>query len=89
MAIDGGATVIETLLQTNIDYVCTFLRLIGGIIIFPYGMQKLFGWFDGMGIKGTLEQIAIIHIPKPNAWLVNHRAVSIFAFFLEKGFPSR
>ena len=38
---------IETLLQTNADYVSTFLRIIAGITIFPYGMQKLFGWFGG------------------------------------------
>ena len=77
---------VETLLQTDADYVYTFLRIIAGIIIFPYGMQKLFGWFDGMGIKGTLEQIAIIHIPKPNAWLVNHRQSQSLLSFLKKAF---
>lgn len=61
---------IETLLQTDADYVCTFLRIITGIIIFPYGMQKLFGWFDGVGIKGTLEQMAVRKVPRFIAWLV-------------------
>ena len=61
---------IETLLQTNADYVSTFLRIIAGITIFPYGMQKLFGWFEGVGIKGTLEQFAVRKIPKFVAWLV-------------------
>lgn len=61
---------IETLLQTDADYVCTFLRIIAGTIIFPYGMQKLFGWFDGVGIKGTLEQMAVRKVPRFIAWLV-------------------
>ena len=61
---------IETLLQTNKDYICTFLRLIAGIAIFPYGMQKLFGWFNGVGIKGTLEQLAARNIPKFIGWLI-------------------
>jgi putative oxidoreductase len=36
-------TMIKTLLQTDSDHVYTFLRIIAGIIVFPYGMQKLFG----------------------------------------------
>jgi putative oxidoreductase len=61
---------IETLLQTNADYVSTFLRIIAGIIIFPYGMQKLFRSFGGWGIKRTLEQLALKKIPKFIAWLI-------------------
>ncbi len=61
---------IEKLLQTDTDYVCTFLRIVAGIIIFPYGMQKLLGWFEGVGIKGTLEQMAVRKIPKFVAWPV-------------------
>jgi putative oxidoreductase len=61
---------IERLLQTDTDYVCTFLRIVAGIIIFPYGMQKLLGWFDGVGIEGTLEQMTVRKIPKFIAWLI-------------------
>jgi len=61
---------IETLLQTDADYVCFFLRVVAGIIIFPYGMQKLFGWFDGPGIKGTMEQMSVRKIPRFIAWLI-------------------
>ena len=49
-----GLSMIEKLLQTDADYVCTFLRTIAGIIIFPYGMQKLLGWFDGVGIDARV-----------------------------------
>ena len=68
-------SMIKTLLQTDSDYVYTFMRIIAGIIVFPYGMQKLFGWFGGPGfgvpgIKGSLEQLTARNIPKFIAWLI-------------------
>jgi len=65
---------IYKLLQTDADYITLFLRVIAGIIIFPYGMQKLLGWFDnlggGVGIKETLMQMNKKKIPAGIAWLV-------------------
>src|SRR5260370_3406423 len=61
---------IQSLLQTNADYVSTFLRIIAGIAIFHYGMQKLFGWFGGSGIKKTLKHLTLKKIPTFIAWLV-------------------
>jgi putative oxidoreductase len=66
---------IKALLQTDSDYVYTFLRIIAGLIVFPYGMQKLFGWFSApvfgpSGIKGSLEQFKAKKVPKFIAWLV-------------------
>jgi putative oxidoreductase len=61
---------IKALLQTDADYVCAFLRTVAGIIIWPYGMQKLFGWFGGVGVKGTLEEMSVKKIPKFIAYLV-------------------
>ena len=62
------------LLQTDADYVYLFLRVVAGIIIFPYGMQKLFGWFDdlggGVGIKETLVHMRAKNIPSWIAWLI-------------------
>src|ERR1700674_5403567 len=65
----------QNTLQTDSDYVYTFLRIIAGIIVFPYGMQKLFGWsgapgFGAPGIKASLEQITARNIPKFIAWLI-------------------
>jgi putative oxidoreductase len=54
---------IKTLLQTDPEHLSAFLRIITGIVIWPYGMQKLFGWFGEVGIKGTLEQMAVKKIP--------------------------
>ena len=61
---------IEKLLHTDPDYAWTFLRIIAGLIIFPYGMQKLFPWFGGWGIKKTLKQLTLKKIPTFIAWLV-------------------
>ena len=68
-------TMIKTLLQTDSDHVYTFLRIIAGIIVFPYGMQKLFGWssapgFGAPGINASLAQITARSIPKFIAWLI-------------------
>jgi putative oxidoreductase len=61
---------IETLLHTSADDVSTFLRIIAGIIIFPYGMQKLFRWFGGWGIKKTLKELTLKKIPPFISWLI-------------------
>ena len=66
--------IITKLLQTNIDYVSLFLRVVAGVIIFPYGMQKLFGWFEnlggGVGIRETIAQMSRKKIPIQIAWLI-------------------
>jgi putative oxidoreductase len=66
---------IKILLQTDSDYVYTFLRIIAGMIVFPYGMQKLFGWFRAPGfgppgIKAALAQLTARNIPISIAWLI-------------------
>jgi len=79
---------IETLLQTNADYVSTFLRIVAGVIIFPYGMQKLFAGFGGWGIKKTLEQLTLKKIPKAIAWLIivgqSFGSIALVAGFLSR-----
>ena len=70
LASNSIGVMIKTLLQTYPDYVFAFLRITAGIVIWPYGMQKLFGWFGGVGIKGTFEEMAVKKIPKLIAWLV-------------------
>ena len=63
------------IIQTDSAYIYTFLRIVAGIIVLPYGLQKLFGWpgapaFGPQGISGTLSQFTAKNIPKPVAWLV-------------------
>jgi putative oxidoreductase len=65
---------VRQLLQTDGNYVYLFLRIVAGVIIFPYGMQKLLGWFDdfggGVGIKASLAQFKKKNIPQFVAWMV-------------------
>ena len=68
-------SLIKILLQTDSNYVYTFLRIIAGIVVFPYGMQKLFGWFSAPGfgppgINAALAQLTAKNIPKSLAWLI-------------------
>ena len=65
---------LTQLLRTDDNYIYLFLRLVAGGIIFPYGMQKLLGWFDdfggGVGVKASLERFKKKKIPAFIAWLV-------------------
>lgn len=65
---------LQQLLQTTPDYIYLFVRVVAGVIIFPYGMQKLFGWFEdmggGVGVKETLQRMHEKKIPAALAWLV-------------------
>ncbi len=61
---------IQQLLQTTPDYIWTLLRVTAGVIIFPYGMQKLLGWYDGPGFKGALVQLTDRKIPMAVAWMI-------------------
>ncbi|HEX3384666.1 MAG TPA: DoxX family protein [Mucilaginibacter sp.] len=65
---------LYSLIQTSSDDLYLFLRIVAGAIIFPYGMQKLFGWFDdlggGVGVKETLAQMKTKRISAAVAWLV-------------------
>jgi putative oxidoreductase len=45
----------KKLFQTKDDVTLLVLRLMLGIVFFPHGMQKLFGWFGGYGFSGTFD----------------------------------
>jgi putative oxidoreductase len=46
---------LRSLLATEDRFAPTLARLTLGIVFFPHGMQKLFGWFGGFGFSGTLH----------------------------------
>jgi putative oxidoreductase len=46
---------LRSLLATEDRFAPTLARLTLGIVFFPHGMQKLFGWFGGFGFNGTLH----------------------------------
>lgn len=65
---------IYSLIKTTSDWHCLLLRIVAGVIIFPYGVQKAFGWSDdlgiGRGIKETLAQMKNKNIPEGITWLI-------------------
>ena len=40
---------------TRNDWTGLILRLTLGLVLFPHGAQKLFGWFNGYGFDGTMQ----------------------------------
>lgn len=65
---------VYNLLQTDYNFTFTLIRVVAGIIIFPYGMQKLLGCFEdlggGVGIEESLASFAKKNISKSIAWMV-------------------
>ncbi len=52
------------LLRTENDVAALVLRLGLGIVMFPHGAQKVFGWFGGYGLAGTWGYMTgQMHIP--------------------------
>ncbi len=45
---------LKTALHTDDSISSLILRLTLGIVMFPHGAQKVFGWFGGHGLEGTL-----------------------------------
>lgn len=64
-------------------------RLALGIVMFPHGAQKLFGWFGGYGFSGTMGFLTgTAHLPSFLAVLVI-LIESIGALFVLIGFLTR
>ena len=65
---------MNEILETPDDHMLLFIRVVAGGIIFPYGMQKLLGWFDdlggGVGIRESLKRIKQKKIPALVGWLI-------------------
>lgn len=56
---------------TTQSYIRLAQRLVLGLVMFPHGAQKIFGWFGGHGLDGTLGFFTrAMHVPTPLAWLV-------------------
>ena len=61
---------INRLFQTEDDKVALILRVFLGVVFFPHGMQKLLGWYGGLGFSGTMNMFtANMGIPALFAFL--------------------
>ncbi len=60
----------KKLIHTDDDIASMILRLFLGIVFFPHGMQKVFGWFGGIGFDATMEAFTVkMGIPAVFAFL--------------------
>lgn len=65
------------------------LRFLLGLVVFPHGAQKLFGWFGGYGFSGTMQYFTgTVGLP----WLIGFLVImleSIGAIALIAGIGTR
>ena len=45
---------VKKIIQTDNDISSLVLRVLLGVVFFPHGAQKVFGWFGGAGVSGTM-----------------------------------
>jgi putative oxidoreductase len=58
-----GSPRLAAFLGTSHDVVPMLLRIALGGVILAHGLQKVFGWFGGYGIAGTMAFFASIGMP--------------------------
>jgi putative oxidoreductase len=46
---------LKKLFRTEDDTAIFILRFLLGVVFFPHGMQKAFGWFGGNGFEGSMH----------------------------------
>jgi putative oxidoreductase len=61
---------MEPLLVTHPSFSVLILRVVLGVIFFAHGAQKVFGWYGGAGLKGTVGTMTSTGLPLPVACLV-------------------
>jgi len=62
--------VLNWLIQTRDSLLPLIARVALGIVMFPHGAQKVFGWFGGHGFAGSMSFFTdTMHIPAPLAFL--------------------
>src|ERR1041385_5416558 len=57
--------------MTAIDLALLIVRVVLGVIFIAHGAQKLFGWYGGAGITGTVNMMGNLGTahPVPLAWV--------------------
>ena len=58
------ALLLRKLFETPNDSLMGLARIVAGIVFFPHGTQKVFGWFGGSGFAATMQFFTqTMHIP--------------------------
>ena len=78
----------KKLFHTNDDTAMLALRLFLGLVFFPHGMQKVFGWFGGNGFSASMDMFTKGGVPAALAFLAI-MAESLGAVALIAGFFTR
>src|SRR5258708_13753507 len=61
---------LNSLIQTRDNLLPLIARVALGIVMFPHGAQKVFGWFGGHGFMGSMSFFTDkIHVSAPLAFL--------------------
>jgi putative oxidoreductase len=75
--------------STNNDWTGLIVRLTVGLVLFPHGAQKVFGWFSGPGFINEMAFFTeTLHLP----WLIGFLVIVVEflgAISLIAGFASR
>jgi putative oxidoreductase len=80
---------LKRLICTDDDTAALILRVMLGVVFFPHGAQKLFGWFGGSGFSGTMATFTDkMGIPAVLAFLAI-MAESVGALAVIAGFLTR
>ncbi|CAM1341907.1 DoxX family protein [Tenacibaculum amylolyticum] len=79
----------DKLFKTDDSFIGFILRITLGLVVFPHGAQKLFGWFGGYGFTGTMNYFTeTVGLP----WIIAFLVIileSIGAIALLVGFATR
>src|SRR5262245_32941303 len=60
----GGTMDAVMLFSTSATWSLLIVRVFLGVIFFAHGAQKVFGWFGGPGLKGTIRYFqSALHVP--------------------------
>jgi putative oxidoreductase len=65
-------------MTSTLDTALTVLRVLIGLLMFGHGAQKLFGWFGGRGMAGTVGMINQLGFRPARLWAVLLALVEFF-----------
>lgn len=67
----GVQALVRSALATDTSKTLLVQRVVLAGVILPHGLQKVFGWFGGWGLDGTIGWFqSALGVPAPVAWLV-------------------